>query len=324
MAVRGKQDEVFGFGPGRSDFLTDVIDGLQRNQKTLPCKYLYDQRGSRLFDEICNLREYYPTRTELGIMRDHVAEMTGIIGDRCVLVEYGSGSSLKTRILLDHLTDAHAYVPVDISREHLQEAAENLRRAYPKLTVLPVWADYTDAFDLPETVRQVENRVVYFPGSTIGNFTPSEARGFLARMARLVGPKGHVLIGVDLKKDQTILERAYDDDAGVTAAFNLNLLRRMNRELDATFNVDQFAHEAVYNAGAGRVEMHLRCKRDCKVAIAGDHRITFKEGERIWTESSYKYGLSEFAQLAATAGLTVDRVWTDADNLFSVQYLRVD
>ena len=219
-------------------FFEEALAGLQQSQKTLPCKYFYDLRGSQLFDQICDLPEYYPTRTEAAIMADHIAEMASVFGPNSLLIEYGSGSSTKTRILLDHLPGLAGYVPMDISREHLHQTADSLALAYPNLEILPLCADYTQKFELPEATRDVKSRVVYFPGSTIGNFHRAEAAAFLCRIADVCGPGGGLLIGVDLRKSPQILELAYNDAQGVTAAFNLNLLSRMNSELGADFDLE--------------------------------------------------------------------------------------
>jgi dimethylhistidine N-methyltransferase len=304
-------------------FLEEALAGLRRPQKTLPCKYFYDLRGSQLFDQICELPEYYPTRTEAAIMADHTAEMASVFGPNCLLVEYGSGSSTKTRILLDHLPDLAGYVPMDISREHLHQTAEGLASAYPDLEILPLCADYTQKFELPEATRAVQSRVVYFPGSTIGNFHRAEAAAFLCRVAEVCGPGGGLLIGVDLRKSPQILEPAYNDAQGVTAAFNLNLLHRMNLELGSDFDLDNFAHQAFYNEAVGRIEMHL-LSLNAQTVHLGSEAIEFEEDETIWTECSYKYSLPEFAAMAGTAGFQVRQVWTDSEQKFSVQYLTVD
>jgi dimethylhistidine N-methyltransferase len=306
--------------PASSAFRREVLSGLAAPQKEIPCKYLYDERGSQLFEEICELDEYYPTRTELAIMRDSIDEIAELLGPECLLIEYGSGSSLKTRILLDHMTDPAGYMPIDISRDHLLQTAEDLRSSYPELDVHPVCADYTAELELPETRHRPARRIVYFPGSTIGNFEPAPAEAFLKRIAKVCGRNGAVLIGVDLEKDEAILEAAYDDSQGVTAAFNLNLLERVNRELDADFDLDRFRHDARFSPSHGRVEMHLVSLEDQSVRI-GDVEIPFEEGESIWTESSYKHSLERFEEIAAGGGLDVQHVWTDADELFSVQYL---
>lgn len=306
--------------PAASTFRAEVLAGLRGAPKTLPCKWLYDERGSELFEAICELDEYYVTRTELAITRAHAAEMAAWLGPRCLLVEYGSGSGLKTRILLGALDDPVAYVPVDISRAALAASAAGLCAARPGLPVLPVCADYTADHALPRPARRPRRTVVYFPGSTIGNFTPLQARRFLARAARTCGAAGGLLIGVDLRKDRATLERAYDDAAGVTAAFNRNLLVRINRELGADFRVERFRHVALWNAEAGRVEMHLESDLAQEVRVAGE-RFRFAAGERIHTENSYKWRLEEFRALAAAAGWRLLRTWTDAEGLFSVQYL---
>ena len=307
-------------GPDASRFRDEVWAGLATPQKTLPCKYFYDERGSALFESICDLPEYYPTRTELSIMETHAPAMASLLGERCLLVEYGSGSSRKTRLLLDRLRDAAGYVPIDISRAALSESARSLAAAYPAIEVLPVCADYTEPFELPRPRVTAARRGVYFPGSTIGNFTPPHAQRFLARMARVAGPRGAVLIGVDLKKERATLERAYDDAAGVTAAFNQNLLVRINRELGGTFDVARFRHLARWDEHAGRVEMHLASAVAQTVRVAG-RPFWFAAGETIHTENSYKYDLGNFAALAAGAGLAVREIWTDEKRRFSVQYL---
>ena len=304
--------------PETDTFFEEVRDGLQQAQKAIPPKFFYDVQGSRLFDQITELPEYYLTRTEMGIMQRFVGEMVERIGPRTLLVEYGSGSSLKTRILLDHLTDPAGYVPIDISKEHLLRSAATLAAAYPGLAILPVCADYTTAFRLPDL--DGARLVVYFPGSTIGNFSPDEARAFLRRIAGIVGPGGGLLIGVDLKKDVAVIEAAYNDAQGVTGAFNKNVLVRINRELGGTFDLDRFEHEAFYNRTHGRIEMHLVSLANQCVRI-GAWQVPFRRGETILTEYSHKYSLDDFAALAASAGFAVEQVWTDDEHLFSVQDL---
>jgi dimethylhistidine N-methyltransferase len=299
------------------------LDGrIRKRQKEIQCKYLYDERGSQLFDAICELEEYYPTRTEMRIMDQHGAEMAELLGSGILLIEYGSGSSTKTPILLRHLQRPAGYVPIDIAREHLLRSAERLKSEFPQLKILPVCTDYTMPFELPEIDRPVSRRVVYYPGSTIGNFHPDEARQFLRRIAGVCGSGGGLLLGVDLRKSPEILEPAYNDSAGVTAAFNLNLLERINRELGADFDLDQFEHRAIYNEERSRIEMHLISRRDQTVRVAG-RAFSFETGETILTECSYKYTFEGFAELAASAGFNVKRVWTDDQQLFSVQYLTV-
>jgi dimethylhistidine N-methyltransferase len=316
------QPKLYDFAPRLNTFRADVLQGLQRPCKELPSKYFYDETGSQLFDQICELPEYYPTRTELSIMQHNIQAIADTLGPHCMLIEYGSGSSLKTRHLLDHLHQPAAYVPIDISRQHLLHTAEELAHAYPQIEILPVCADYTSAFKLPQPSSRVARRVAYYPGSTIGNFDPNAAIRFMASIAQTCGEGGGLLIGVDLKKDFNILHHAYNDSAGVTAKFNLNLLERINHELAGDFHLDQFVHYAFYNPGPGRVEMHLESLRRQQVHLDG-HTISFKQGESIWTESSYKYTLEEFAQLASEAGFHVEQIWLDASKFFSVQYLTV-
>lgn len=310
---------VHDYSPAQSQFLKSVLKGLSRRKKRLPCKYLYDKRGSELFDRICELDEYYPTRTEKKIMLESANDMAAALGPGCVLIELGSGSSIKTRILLDHLESLSAYIPVDISRQHLVESAQDISRRYPNVEVLPVCADFTKDFDLPDARRR-GRRIIYFPGSTIGNLMPQVAVKFLTRLSKQIDPDGGVLIGVDLKKSRQRLWDAYNDAAGVTAEFNKNLLRHINRELGADFKLDNFEHRAPYNPKLGRVEMHLVSCKDQTVTI-GPEQIKLRQGEFICTEHSYKYSLEQFAEMAAAAQLKVKEVWTDAEKLFSVQYL---
>ena len=313
---------VLDFEPTRQAFLDEVFTGMRQRPRHLPCKYFYDDRGSRLFDEICELDEYYLTRAELAIMRQFAPEMAEQIGPGVMLVEYGSGSSVKTRILLDHLPEPVAYVPVDISREHLQRTADRLSVAYPQIDVLPVCADFTEAFNLPVSARTPTHSAVYFPGSTIGNFQPDDARKLLKRISSLCGTGGGLLIGIDLKKDVSIIEAAYNDRCGVTADFNLNLLRRINRELGADFDLKQFDHLAYYNEEFGRVELYLVSQCDQTVSV-GDKTFEFASGEAIRTEYSHKYIVDEFAATAAEVGLTLRRRWTDEQQLFAVLHFAV-
>lgn len=301
-------------------FRAEVLRGLRRPVKELPCKYFYDETGSRLFEEICDLEEYYLTRTELEMMHQHAAEMAALLGRDCLLVEFGSGSSLKTRLLLDHLPRPAGYVPVDVSCDYLLRSAQKIAARYPGLEVLPLCADFTAELRLPEPSRPPARRVVYFPGSTLGNFGPPEALALLARIAGLCGPGGGLLLGVDLQKDVRLLEPAYNDRRGVTAAFNLNLLARINRELGADFRLDAFRHRAFYNGQLGCIEMHLVSLRTQRVRI-GDEVISFAEGESIRTEYSYKYNVEELREWVPRAGLRVERVWLDAQKLFGVLYL---
>ena len=310
----------YDFKPGRDSFLAEVLIGLRRPQKELPTKYLYDERGSQLFERICELKEYYITRTEASIMQAHVEEMVDLIGPRVLVIEHGCGNCEKVRFLMDHLRDPVAFIPVDISQEQLLQVARELDAVYPRLQVLPVCADYTSSFELPVPKQESKRTVVYFPGSTISNFDPIPAKHFLEHIASLCGSGGALLIGVDLKKDLAVLHDAYNDSEGLTAAFNLNLLERINRELDCDFQLGGFEHYAFYNPRESRVELHLVSNRDQVVHLDGK-TISFAKGESIWTENSYKYNLDEFQQLAAAAGFRVERVWLDERKWFSVQYL---
>lgn len=309
------------YEPRQDRMRVDVLTGLRAEQKTLPCKYFYDDRGSNLFDSICKLPEYYLTRTELGIMETHVAEMAVALGPNLLLVEPGSGSSLKTRLLLERLRRPVAYVPVDISRTHLLAAAERLSQLYTELEILPVCADFNQIFEVPAPRRRPQRSVVYFPGSTLGNFDPGEAVQLLGHMRRLAGPSGALLVGVDLQKDQALIRRAYDDAAGVTAAFNLNLLKRINRELDGNFDLSRFRHRAVYDESRQCVEMQLVSLEPQVVTVAGE-RFGFHAGEHILSERSHKYTLDGLKALAAKAGLSLDRHWLDDCHYFCVAYLR--
>lgn len=277
-------------------FRRDIIAGLSAHPKTLPCKYLYDKTGSELFDQICDLPEYYPTRTELGILRSCLPEVATLIGPNAQVVEYGSGSGLKTRLLLKALDNPTSCAMIEISRSYLMRSADDLAMDWPNMHIIPICADYTRELRLPPMDKNTKHRLAFFPGSTIGNFNPAEAKSFLRSVANTVGSNGGLLIGVDLRKDLTVLEAAYDDAAGVTAAFNKNLLRRINHELDGTFCLANFKHEARYNESAGRIEMHLKAKRSLKVSVA-DKNFSFAAGETIHTESSYKHTLSGFEEL---------------------------
>lgn len=315
-----KKIQLQDSNPGHDYFRTEVISGLQKPQKELPCKYFYDERGSLLYERICNLDEYYLPRMEMTIMESHIEEMVELLERHILLIEYGSGNCTKTRKLLDNLHDLAAYVPVDICREQLLHVTRELTLAYPQLKIFPVCADFTHDFELPTVNQPFHRRIVYFPGSTIGNFEPAQAKRLLENIARICNPGGGLLIGVDLKKDPTVLHRAYNDKQGITAAFNLNLLERINRELDCDFQLDCFEHYAFYNPRESRVEMHLISMEDQTVHL-DDVTIPFGRGESIWTESSYKYNLNEFEQMAAAAGFKVDHVWTDEQQWFSIHYL---
>lgn len=300
-------------------FRADVMRGLCAQQKNLPCKYLYDHRGSKLFEEICQLDEYYLTRVELKIMRQHVSEMAQQIGPRCLLIEYGSGSGVKTEKLLHYLEDPAGYIPVDISRKHLRRSVVRLRRQFSSLTIRPVFGDFTKRLKFPRLKSPAARKVVYFPGSTIGNFTTSEAVSLLRGISRRCGPGGGLLIGVDLKKDVAVLEAAYNDQKGITGKFNLNLLHRINRELDADFELAKFRHNARYNESAGCIEIHLVSLQDQVVTVAG-RRIRFSAGEMVHTENSHKYTVQEFDDLAVQGGLKKKQTWVDDQEMFSIHY----
>ena len=308
--------------PTSAQFRKAVLDGLAQPKKKLPCKFFYDAEGSRLFDQICELPEYYPTRTEFKILTERAPDIAALVGAGVRLVEFGSGAGTKIRLLLRALDAPAAYVPVDISRSHLLMAATSLARDFPTLHIAPVCADYTQPFNLPVSTQRVARATAgFFPGSTIGNFTPEQAWAFLAQTRRLLGRDAWMIVGVDLHKDTAILDAAYNDAAGVTAAFNLNLLRRINHELAGTFDLTAFRHHAFYNVAQRRIEMHLISLRDQTVSV-GDQRFAFTAGETIHTEDSHKYDVPAFQQLAERAGFAPVEAWTDADGLFSVHALR--
>ena len=304
----------------REEFRTAVFDGLSQRPRAIPARFLYDARGSALFDEICELPEYYLTRTETRILAERAHEIARLAGPGCALVEFGSGSSIKSRLLLDAMSDLAVYAPIDISRQHLDQSAARLRRDYPQLRVEPVCGDYMSLRALPR-VAQSARRLGFFPGSTIGNLEPREATAFLRRTRSLLGEEGALILGVDLRKDERQLHDAYNDSAGVTAAFTLNLLRRMNRELDATFDLSGFAHEAFYNPEEGRIEIYFRSLADQSVRIAG-RSFSFAHGERVHTEYSYKYDAAGINDLAQSGGFQVAEIWTDEERRFAVTCLR--
>jgi L-histidine Nalpha-methyltransferase len=301
------------------NFRKDVLEGLARPQKALPPKYFYDAQGSTLFERICRLREYYPTRTELSITRKYLRDIARFVGKRSALLEYGSGESLKTRLLIGALAPS-VYMPVDISAPALRSAVKRLLREFPRLGIVAITADFCHPLTVP-AYRGSARRVVYFPGSTIGNLTPEEAQAFLKMTRAQVGPRGAMIVGVDLKKDANILHAAYNDAKDVTATFNVNLLARINRELGGDFDLRRFAHYAFYNPLAGRIEMHL-VARDAHTVNIGNYRFAFERGESIHTENSYKYSVPEFERLAANAGFAPAKLWTDARGWFGVFGLR--
>ena len=301
-------------------FEQDVIAGLSEPPRRIPSKYFYDRRGSALFDQICDLEEYYPTRAEMEIMELNAVEMASRIGAQARLVEYGSGSSLKTRSLLDHLEELTQYIPIDISSEHLAATVADLAAAYPELDIQAVAADFTQALDLPNCQSADNRTCVYFPGSTIGNFTMSDAVALLRKINRETSPQDGLLVGVDLRKDRQVLEAAYNDRLGVTARFNLNLLHRINVELGGNFDCNQYQHLAVYNEDHDRIEMNIVSQCEQVVAI-GEHRFVIGDGEAICTEYSHKYSVDSFTDLASLAGWERRDVWTDSRDYFAVIYL---
>jgi dimethylhistidine N-methyltransferase len=322
MRMMNVQPAVARRQPAERDeaFARDVITGLSARPKRLAPKYFYDATGARLFEEITALPEYYPTRSELAILRAHAPAMARLLPSETALIEFGSGSTRKVRLLLNAAPTVAAYVPVDISAQWLAEEAARLRRDYPELAVLPVAADFTQAFRLSPAIAGLP-RAGFFPGSTIGNFEPHQATAFLHHAARILGEDALLIVGIDLVKDVATLTAAYNDAAGVTAAFNLNLLARINRELGADFDLSAFSHQAFYNRERARIEMHLVSRRDQRVKVGG-RVIQFRECETIHTENSYKYTAESFGALARRAGWTSVAAWTDTDGYFSVQALR--
>ena len=302
------------------DILKEIKDGLKKLPKRLPTKLFYDEQGSKLFDKICELDEYYPTRTELKILNDNIEEITSYFGDDCVLVELGSGSSVKIRLLIDHLPTFAAYVPVDISSEHLVYSNECLKADHPDLIIYPLVADYTKQFALPKIKEKFKTIDAFYPGSTIGNFTPDNAKSFLKRITSTCGKNSGLLIGVDLKKEKSVLDAAYNDKKGITAQFNLNILNHINNLVKADFDINRFSHHAFFNEDAGRIEMHLVSleKQDVKF---DDEAISFAKGESILTEYSYKYSLQDFKELVDGI-YDVEKTWVDDNRLFSVQFLK--
>lgn len=311
------------FQPELDDFLQDVVQGLSKAQKEVSAKYFYDERGSALFDEICDLPEYYPTRTEIGLLQIYRDELTAVLGKNRLLIEYGSGSARKVSILLTALQEPVAYMPVDISKEYLLHSAAQLAASRSGLEIIAVCADYTTLTQLPQGHKYKDaKKLIFFPGSTIGNYTPMQAIRLLKTAVELLGPGGGMLVGVDLKKDPNILHAAYNDARGVTAAFNLNMLARINRELGADFDLGAFRHQAFYNAQCGRIEMHLLSLKEQTVKVQ-NYVFRFRKGETIHTENSCKYSIEEFQRIAEAAGFEAVRVWVDEDRLFSLHYLTV-
>ena len=302
-----------------TDDLEEILAGLRRTKKSILPKFFYDERGSELFDQICDLPEYYLTRTELGIMRRSINDMVRTIGPQASLIEFGSGASLKIRILLDNLEQLAAYVPVDISGDFLINAARRIQLDFPDVEVLPVSADFTQPFNLPDPKVKPIRNVVYFPGSTIGNFSPEAAEDLLRVMYQEAGENGALLIGIDRQKDTAILESAYNDSAGITAEFNLNVLHRINRNFSGNFDTTKFRHRAIYNEVAGRIEMYLDSECPQVVTVASED-FRLGEDEAILTEHSHKYTLEGFSALANGVGFRIGNVWSDADEWFSILY----
>ncbi len=305
-----------------SAFEADVLDGLRALPKRVPAKYFYDGAGSQLFERITEQPEYYPTRCEMRILRDYAGDIAKLIAPGAALIEFGSGSSKKARILLRALRPLAAYVPVDICGEMIEQEAAELRVDFPQLKVIPVTADITQPFDLPAAAKAAPVRVGFFPGSTIGNFDPHEAAAFLRNAGRILGTGATLIVGADLIKPVEVLNAAYNDDAGITAKFNLNLLVRINRELAGSFKLDTFEHHAFYNRERNRVEMHLASLKRQKVKVAGE-TIDFRAGETIHTENSYKYSIESLGALARGTGWQSAGAWTDDRNYFSIQAFRL-
>lgn len=301
--------------------LDEIIAGLSAERKSLPSKLFYDEYGSKLFDQICELKEYYLTRTEQQIMMDNISGIVEAIPKNSLLIEFGSGSSTKTRLLLDRIKHLSGYVPIDISEEHLHKSAEKLRKEYPGLDVYPLAADYTKPLRLPKISRDVEHRITYFPGSTIGNFTNTQAKEFLTVIAEECGIGGGLIIGFDLVKDRNVLLAAYNDKEGITAKFNLNILRRLNKEFGTDFNIESFKHNAIFNEEESRIEMHLISLEDQTVRL-GEEKFYFNKGETILTEYSHKYTIEGFKELAQDY-FTIKKYWTDENNYFCIAYLEV-
>ncbi|VAW71027.1 ABC transporter, ATP-binding protein [hydrothermal vent metagenome] len=323
-SVIERKKNVFNFydyHEAQDDFYNEIVSGLSLNPKTLSPKFLYDEYGSQLFSAICETPEYYPTRTEQAIIESNIEAIASNIGTDCLIIEPGSGSCEKVKTLLTTLNPV-AYMPLDISKEYLRQTAEQVSQEFPFIEIHAACVDYTSPFSVPEFNTDA-HKVAFYPGSSIGNFDPEHARSFLVNLAQTIGKGGGLLIGVDRKKDVEILNKAYDDSAGVTASFNKNLLSRINSELDANFDLSKFSHHACYNDKLGRVEMHLVSDVDQSITI-NDLIFSFKKGDSIHTESSYKYSNAEFQQLALGAGFKAIEVWSDAEELFSVYYFEVE
>jgi len=319
VETRDFRSAGIGAGDFDEEFAAAILDGLSRPQKSLPSRYFYDERGSELFEDITRLPEYYPARTETAILSAHAAEMSSGVAEDCVLVEFGSGSSRKTEILLEALPRLRAYVPIDVSDSALEDASQRLKRQFPLLAVRPISGDFSRPIRMFADLAGC-TMLGFFPGSTIGNLERPEAKALLEAFGADLSPEGRLIIGVDLVKDEETLLLAYNDPSGVTAAFNLNLLARINREFGEAFDLDGFRHEAIYNRGKSRIEMHLVSKRDQSVNVLGRH-FQFRSGETIHTENSHKYTIPSFQELARSSGWLPREVWTDDKDLFSVHEL---
>ncbi|MCO7226788.1 L-histidine N(alpha)-methyltransferase [Pleionea sp. CnH1-48] len=319
QAVKKNNIYFHQHSPASADMMKEIHQGLSKKQKSISPKYFYNEKGSQLFDSITQLPEYYPTRTEVGLLKAHASEFAELMGKDSILLELGSGSSIKIRLLLEALKPK-IYVPMDISEEHLIRSAERLAKDYPWLEIHATCVDYSKPWQVPDFGPGRYN--AFFPGSSIGNFEPADAQKLLTQIAKLVGKQGGLLIGVDLKKDSNTLESAYNDKQGVTAEFNLNLLHHLNEQRDVDFDTSQFEHKALYNLDKGRIEMHLVSKENQEVQIE-DKTYHFDVGETIHTENSYKYSPDEFHALAHKAGFSPEKVWIDEKNLFSIHYLKV-
>lgn len=320
MSLKNQEIQFYDYHPEPDDFFGEVLDGLKSETKSISPKFFYDENGSKIFEKITELPEYYITRIEKKILEENVCEISGLIDEGCLLAEPGSGNSEKVRILLDTIKPS-IYVPMEISKTHLRKSAEKLSEDYPWLDVHATCVDFTKADSLPCSPENLQ-KVAFFPGSTIGNFEPDEAVRILENIAQMIGPGGGLLIGVDLKKNRHTLHAAYSDSDGVTAEFNYNLLKRINRELGADFDIEEFSHKAVYNEKHGRMESHLVSQTDQTVNI-DSHSFEFNEGESIHTENSYKFTIEQFRDIAQQAGFVSEKVWTDDDELFSVHYMMV-
>ena len=319
MQSRQEKDRSAPSPAAADEFAAGVLEGLSKRRKSLPSRFLYDARGSELFEEITRLPEYYPTRTETAILEANAAEIVNGVPDGGVLIEFGSGSSLKTELLLRELPGLGAYAPIDVSQSALRDAELRLASRFPGIDVCPILGDFSQLLTLPPRIAR-SDKTGFFPGSTIGNFEPREAVRLLSHFRALLSPGGRLIVGVDLQKDAQTLLNAYDDAAGTTGAFNLNLLERINRELGGTFDLTAFRHRAFFNADESRIEMHLESVRDQEVLIGG-RRFSFRAGESIHTENAYKYSIAAFQDLARAANWLPRRLWTDTDQLFSVHEL---